>query len=185
MLFMEYHPHCSVFKMPDLERSQNLFHCAIFPQCFSSQKIPPRIKLQSSEVNIFFAPLGIVSVFQRINTSCFNYPRLLRMTSFTLRVIFCCMIDFVCEPIPLDKAQKTVCLTVINSDFLSKNGARCEGVKVPQWLLTTVSSASVAVGCRRLPLEEHPHPGGEREPVRAARHQQEGVQEDTGGGKST
>ena len=40
------------------------------------------------------------------------------------------------------------------------------------------------MGCRRLPLEEHPHPGGEREPVRAVGHQQEGVQEDTGGGKA-
>ena len=51
--------------------------------------------------------------------------------------------------------------------------------------MTTVSSASVAVGCRRLPLEEHPDPGGEREPVRAAGHQQEGVQENTGCGKLT
>ena len=50
-------------------------------------------------------------------------------------------------------------------------------------LLTTVSSACVAVGCGRLPVEEHPDPGGEREPVRAARHQQEGVQEDTGCGE--
>ena len=50
-------------------------------------------------------------------------------------------------------------------------------------LTTTVFSASVAVGSRRLPLEEHPDPGGEREPVRAPRHQQEGVQEDPGGGK--
>ena len=49
--------------------------------------------------------------------------------------------------------------------------------------MTTVSSASVAVGCRRLSLEEHPDPGREREPVRAAGHQKEGVQENTGCGK--
>ena len=50
-------------------------------------------------------------------------------------------------------------------------------------LTTTVFSASVAVGSRRLPLEEHPDPRGEREPVRAAGHQQEGVQEDPGRGE--